>query len=91
MIVLGSATVPANSTVPVFAMPMLANFTVYQPSGLQSVYLGSSVKVSSVSGMPVPVTPLLAESYNTSAGVTYYATTGNATASSFQYIISTSA
>lgn len=91
MIILGNATVPANSTVPVFTMPILSNFTVFQPAGLQSVYIGSSTRVTSVNGMPVPTSPLVVENYNSSSGVTYYATTGNGTASSFQYIISTAA
>lgn len=89
-IIVGSATVPSSSTVAVFSMPAgLCNFTLYQPTNPQTVYVGTSTKVNSTNGLPVPTTPLFQESYNSTAGVTYYATTGNNTASSFQYIICT--
>lgn len=89
-VITGLATVPSSNTVPAFTLPMgLANFTVYQPSGPQAVYIGTSPNVSATSGMLVPVTPLMQENYHGSRGATYYATTGNATASSFCYIIST--
>ena len=86
----GLATVPSSSTVPVFILPAgLCNFTVYQPTNPQRVFIGTSPNVSATNGIPVPVTPLNQESYNSIAGATYYATTGNGTASSFCYIIST--
>jgi hypothetical protein len=87
-IIVGSATVPSNSTVAAFTLPAgLCNFTLYQPTQPQVVYVGTSSRVSTTSGLPVPVTPLAQESYVSTAGATYYATTGNGTASSFQYII----
>lgn len=87
---MGQATVPANSTVAVFTMPAgLATFTVFQPTNAQVVYLGTSSKVSASNGMPVPVTPIVQENYNTVRGGTFFATTGNGTASSFNYLIST--
>lgn len=82
--------VPANSTVAAFVLPAgICNFAVFQPTNPQQVFIGTSVNVSAVNGMPVPVTPLQQEAYNTVKGVTYYATTGNGTASSFNCIIST--
>ena len=89
-VILGNAVVPANSTVPAFTMPILSNVVIYQPTTPQAVYIGTSAKVSAANGMPVPVSPLTVENYNSSSSVTYYATTGNGTASSFQYIINTS-
>jgi len=89
-VIMGTATVPANSTVTVFILPAgLSNFTLYQPTTPQAVYLGTSARVTAASGMPVPVTPLSQEAYNSVGGATYYATTGNGTASSFCFIIST--
>lgn len=89
-IVVGSATVPSNSTVAVFSMPAgLCNFTLYQPTQAQVVYVGTTARLTSVNGLPIPASPLYQESYNSTAGVTMYATTGNGTASSFQYIICT--
>ena len=89
-VILGSATVPASSTVKVFTLPSgLANFTVYQPSQPQAVYLGTSSGVAATTGMPVPNTPLNQELYVASTGITYWATTGNATASSFSFVVCT--
>ena len=89
-IILGSATVPSSSTVAVFTLPAgLCNFTIYQPTNPQTVYVGSSTAVSSTNGLPVPVTPAGQETYVAGRGVTWYATTGNNTASSFSYMIST--
>jgi hypothetical protein len=89
-IILGQATVPSSSTVPVFTLPSgVANFLVFQPSQPQQVFIGTSPNVTATSGAPVPVTPLSTELYVASKGVTYYGTTGNATASSFHYLIST--
>ena len=89
-VIVGQVTVPANSTVAAFRLPSgLCNFTLYQPTTAQAVYVGSGTAVTSTNGLPVPVTPLNQETYVNNAGVTYYATTGNNTASSFQYIIST--
>lgn len=88
MLVIGQAAVPANATVAVFSLPPgLSNFTVYQPGTPQAVYIGGTA-VSSANGMLVPVTPLNQENYSSGRGTTIYATTGNSTASTFQYIIS---
>jgi hypothetical protein len=90
-VILGLATVPSSSTVTVFTLPAgLCNFFVFQPTpATATVYLGTSPGVAATNGMPVPVTPLQEETYVAGKGVTYYATTGNATASSFCYLIST--
>ena len=89
-VILGQATVPSSSTVAVFTLPAgLCNFTLYQPTNPQAVYVGTSPAVASTNGMPVPVTPLQQETYVAGRGVTYYATTGNGTASSFCFMIST--
>lgn len=89
MILMGQATVPSNSTVQVFILPPgTVNTTVFQPSGLQTVYIGTSVNVSTINGMQITQTPINVESYVSSRGTPVYATTGTATGSSFQYIIS---
>jgi hypothetical protein len=89
-VILGNATVPSNATVAVFRLPPgYSNMTMYQPATAQSVYVGTSNTVAPTNGMPVPNTPLNQETYTGSQGATIWATTGNATASSFSYIIST--
>lgn len=89
-VVLMQIPVPANSTVPAFTLPAgLCNFTIYQPTNPQQVFIGTSPNVSATNGMPVSVTPTQQEAYSSVKGVTYYATTGNGTASTFDCIIST--
>lgn len=88
-VIVGNATVPSNSTVAAFILPPgYCNYTVYQPTTPQAVFIGTSSRVSASTGQPVPNTPYNAETFTGSAGATIYATTGNATASSFNYIIS---
>ena len=89
-IVMGQATVPSSSTVQVFILPPgTVNTTIWQPTpAAATVYVGTSVNVSAINGLPVPATPMNAESYVTSKSTPVWATTGNATAASFQYIIS---
>jgi hypothetical protein len=88
-VVMAMATVPASSTVPVFTVPPgMNNAVIFQVSQPQAVYVGTSAHVSTTTGMQVPLTPLSQEIYIASTSVTYYATTGNGTAASFSYIIS---
>jgi hypothetical protein len=88
--VMGQATVPSNSTVQVFILPPgTVNTTFWQPTpATTQIFLGTSPNVTTVNGMLLTVTPVNAESYVSSRGTPVYATTGNATGSSFQYIIS---
>jgi hypothetical protein len=89
-LVLGQATVPSNSTVQVFILPPgTVNTTFWQPApAATTVYVGSSVRLSSVNGLMLNSTPVNVESYVTSAGTPVFATTGGNTAASFMYIIS---
>ena len=89
-VILGHATVPSSSTIVCFYLPPgYSNMTLYKQTTPQAVYIGTSNTVTATNGMSVPNTPLNQETYTGSAGATIYATTGNATASSFNYIIST--
>jgi hypothetical protein len=90
-VIMGTANVPGNATVAAFVVPAgIANGVMFQPTpNPQSVYIGPGPGVSATNGMAVSVTPGNAENYNSSKGVTIYATTGNATASSFCYLLST--
>lgn len=87
--VMGTVTVPGNSTVTAFIVPPgYSNMVIYQPSQAQQVFAGTTNKVSATNGMPVPVTPNNTETYVASSGATWFATTGNATAATFCYLIS---
>ncbi len=89
MITMGHASVPGNATVAVFMLPPgYCNYSVYQPATPQVVYVGPGTAVSATSGIPVMSTPLNSENFSMGRGTMIYATTGNATASTFQYIIS---
>jgi hypothetical protein len=89
-VTMGQATVPSNSTVQVFILPPgTVNTTLWQPTPASTtVYLGTSVRVSAANGLLLTATPLNSESYVTSRGTPVFATTGNATGTSFMYIIS---
>lgn len=94
MITLGQATVPSSSTVNVFTIPAgTVSTVVFQPPWVsaQAVYIGTSPNVTPTNGMPVSATPTNIDGYVTVGPVKIYATTGNATASSFSFIISTGA
>lgn len=94
MITMGQATVPSSSTVNVFTIPAgTVSTIIFQPGWVsaQTVYIGTSPNVSATNGMPVSITPTNIDGYVTSGQVKIYATTGNATASSFSYLISTGA
>src|SRR5208282_1520391 len=63
-VILGQATVPASTTVPVFTVPPgLSNVTCYQVTQPQAVYLGTGPGVTATTGMLVPVTPFVQEAY----------------------------
>lgn len=89
-LVMGQATVPGNSTVQVFILPPgTVNTTVWQPApATTQVYLGTSSRLTTVNGMLLTSTPVNTESYVSSQGTPVFATTGNATAATFQYVIS---
>lgn len=94
MIICGQAVVPGNATVNVFTIPSgTVSTIVFQPgwvaATVQTVYIGSSPSVSASNGMPVPVTAMNLDGYVSGTSVKVWATTGNATASSFSYLIST--
>lgn len=89
----GQATVPASNTVPLFEIPPgLANVTIYNVNAAAAnVYLGTTSKVSSTSGMICHSIPTSTFGYMGSAGGVIYGTTGGTVASSVNYIISTGA
>lgn len=89
-IITGTATVPSSSTVAVMSLPPgYSALTLFQGAGFQQVWVGTSPNVAATTGMLVPTTPLITESYSGSKGATLYATTGSAVPSSFSYILST--
>lgn len=90
-LIMGTISVAGNATIPCFNVPPgYFNMTVYQPSQAQNVFVGTSSRVSSSTGMILTPTPVSSEGVvGTGGPTTYFATTGNATAATFCYIIST--
>lgn len=87
---MGQVTVPGNNTVPVFTLPAgLCNVTMYNINTAATTYVGTSTAVTSTNGLACHSVPTSFFSYVSSGGATFYATTGNATASSINYIIVT--
>lgn len=91
MLIMGNATVPSSKTVPIFSLPPgTAGTLFYTPNPqVTTIYIGTSPNVSSTTGTAISNTPTWMENYVTGKGVTYYATTGNATGSSVQFLLST--
>jgi hypothetical protein len=91
MLVVGSATVPANATVAVLTIPPGTAGTLFFCPNPQvtTVFVGTSPNVSASNGMMISNTPTWVENYVSSAGSHWYATTGNSTACSIQYLLST--
>lgn len=88
--VMGTITVPGNSTVTAFIMPPgYANLVFYQPSQSQAVFVGTSNRVSATNGLRISPTPTNTETYVGSGGATWFATTGNATAATVCYLFCT--
>jgi hypothetical protein len=90
-IVMGQATVPASSTVAVFTVPpSYCSVTFYNiNTAATNIYVGTSISVSSASGMVCHSIPVNFTTFMGSKGATFYATTGGATPSSLNYIINT--
>jgi hypothetical protein len=88
-IITGQATVPSNSTVPLFTVPAgLSNTTIYN-LGTIPTYVGTSTALTTSNGMLVPTPPLDVSGYVGSKGATVFGTTGSATASTVNYLVST--
>jgi hypothetical protein len=83
---LGSWNVPGSSTVPVFMIPALCNITFYN-IGVQQVYLGTTPQVSSANGLVCHSIPTSFFTYVGSRGTQIYATTGNATAGTLNFVL----
>lgn len=89
-LIMGTISVPGNATVASFIIPPgYFNMTVYQPSQAQRVFVGTSSSVNSTNGMAITPTPITSEgAVGTGGPTTFFATTGNATAATFCYLLS---
>lgn len=87
--VMGNATVPASSTVPVFTIPpSYCSVTFYNLSAA-AVYLGTSSAGTTVNGFQCHSIPTTFQTFAGGRGAQFWGTTGSATAASIQFILVT--
>lgn len=88
--IMGNATVPASSTVPVFTVPpSYCSVTFYNINTAAAVYLGTNSAGTTTNGFQCHSIPTSFQTFIGSKGGTFWGTTGSATASSVQFIIVT--
>ncbi len=87
---IGAWSVPASGTFPIFTIPPGPVSVTFWNVGAQAVYIGASTLVSTAIGLQCHSIPVNFNSWPFSKGQQLYATTGNATAGTIQYIVSTS-
>ena len=87
--IMGNATVPASNTVPVFTVPPSYCAVTFYNLNAQAVFLGTSSVGTTANGFQCHSIPTAFQTFIGSKGATFWGTTGNATASSVQFIITT--
>lgn len=86
---IGQWPVPASSTAAIFTIPPGPVSATFWNVGTQSVYIGASTLVSTTNGLQCHSIPVNFNTWPFSKGQQLYATTGNGTAGTIQYILST--
>lgn len=86
---MGQANVPGSSTVPIFTVPPSYSAVTFYSLSVQTTYIGTSTALTTSNGMVCHSIPTSFNGFMGSKGATFYATTGNSTAATVNYIIST--
>jgi hypothetical protein len=86
---IGQWSVAASATVPIFTIPPGPVSVTFWNAGTQACYIGASTAVSTANGLTCHSIPTSFNSWPFSKGQQLFATTGNATAATIQYIVST--
>lgn len=87
--VMGQATAPSTSTVPLFTVPSgLCNVTFWNVS-VPNIYVGTSTAVTAVNGLTCHSIPTSFSNYVSSKGATFYGANTSATGGVVNYIIVT--
>lgn len=86
---IGAWSVAASSTAAIFTIPPGPVSATFWNAGTQTVYIGASTLVTTTNGLACHSIPTTFNTWPFSKGQQLYATTGNATAGTIQYIIST--
>jgi hypothetical protein len=86
---IGAWSVPASSTAAIFTIPPGPVSVTFWNVGAQAVYIGASTLVSATNGLNCHSIPTTFNTWPFSKGQQLYATTGNSTAGTIQYIVST--
>jgi hypothetical protein len=86
---IGQWSVAASSTAAIFTIPPGPVSVTFWNVGTQTVYVGASTTVSATNGLQCHSIPVNFNTWPFSKGQVLYATTGNGTAGTIQYIVST--
>jgi hypothetical protein len=86
---IGQWSVPASGTAPIFNIPPGPVSVTFWNVGTQAVYIGASTAVTVNNGLQCHTIPTTFNTFPLSKGQQLYATTGNGTAGTVQYIVST--
>lgn len=86
---IGQWSVPASNTTAIFTVPPGPAAVTFWNVGAQAVYVGASTLTSTTNGLQCHSIPVTFQAWPFSKGQQLYATTGNATAGTIQYIVST--
>jgi len=86
---IGQWSVPASNTVAIFTIPPGPVSVTFWNVGAQNIYIGASTLVSTTNGLACHSIPTSFNTWPFSKGQQLFATTGNATAGTIQYIVST--
>lgn len=86
---IGAWSVPASGTAPIFNIPPGPVSVTFWNVGAQAIYIGASSAVTISNGLQCHSIPTTFNSWPFSKGLQLWATTGNATAGTIQYIVST--
>jgi hypothetical protein len=86
---IGQWSVAASATVAIFTIPPGPVSVTFWNAGTQACYVGASTAVSTTTGLQCHSIPTSFNTWPFSKGLQLYATTGDATAATIQYIVST--
>ena len=86
---IGQWSVPASATIPIFTIPPGPAAVTFWNAGTQACYIGASTTVSVTNGLQCHSIPTSFNTWPFSKGLQLYATTGDNTAATIQYIVST--
>jgi hypothetical protein len=87
--IMGQATAPSSSTVPLLTVPPGLCNVNFWTSGVPTLFIGTSVNVGPSNGLQCHSVPASFNSYVTSKGASFYCANTSATNTSVNYLLVT--